>query len=158
MMSEQSAAKAAPSNSYVTGPLLAVLFVFVFGSVLLLISALQLQRSVQTIKDSDVHATVGSVRLDIITLNNREILAGKRAEQYDQIHKDRANYSARMGAAITQMMALHRALERAVYSRAAKYPGLAASDTQVPPSNGGQQGLIPVDQRLSAFRGVNLRA
>lgn len=142
--------KATKGSSY-TGPLLALLFVLVFGSVLLLISALQLQRSVQTIKDPDVHATVGSVRLDILTLNNREVLAGKRAEQYDQIHKDRAKYSAEMGAAIAQMMSLHRALERAVYARAAKYPNLTAADTQIPSSNGGAQGLIPVEQRLTAY-------
>ncbi|MBV9991499.1 MAG: hypothetical protein JOZ72_09415 [Alphaproteobacteria bacterium] len=145
-------AGAPKSSSSLTGPLLAVLFVLVFGSVLLLISALQLQRSVQTIKDPDVHATVGSVRLDILTLNNRELLAGKRAEQYDQIRNDRGRYSAQMGAAITQMLALHRALERAVYSRAAQYSSLTAADTQMLPADRGPpQGLLPADQRLTAY-------
>ncbi len=148
----------APKSSSLTGPLLAVLFIFVFGSVLLLISALQLQRSVQTIKDPDVHATVGSVRLDIITLNTREAQAEKRAGQLDQIHADRARYSQRIASLVGQMMALHHALEKAVETRGQKYRDLTAVHAVMPPSltpanNGvpGAQGIAPIEERLNIY-------
>src|SRR6185437_7208088 len=109
-------AKAA-SNPYGTGPLLAILFVFIFGSVLLLISALQLQRSVQTINDPALRPTLGSVRQAIKALNALDAQEDKRAKELEWIRQQRPQFASRMTEQMNLLPPLHRALEHAVSAK-----------------------------------------
>jgi hypothetical protein len=142
----------ATSNPYVTGPLLAVLFVLVFGSVLLLISALQLQRSVQTINDPTLHPTLGSVRQAIKALNALDAQEDKRTRELEWIRQTRPLYASRMTEQTNLLPPLHRALEHAVYAQAQQFPDLSAATVQLRSENGTkEEGYLTVDQRLSVF-------
>jgi len=144
-------AKAA-SNPYGTGPLLAILFVFIFGSVLLLISALQLQRSVQTINDPALRPTLGSVRQAIKALNALDAQEDKRAKELEWIRQQRPQFASRMTEQMNLLPPLHRALEHAVSAKAGQFPDLIAATVQLRSENGTkEEGYLTVDQRLSAY-------
>ena len=141
------------SGPYIAGSLrraaavLALLatFLVVFAAILLLISALKLQRSVTTDIDNTIVATVGQVRLDVAlleTLEQEAVADGKHlAEVQDQV----SNYDMQLDAAKQSVVGKIQKL-------AAETPQLPSASIFLPSTGNVEQDPYALNDRLDLYK------
>ncbi|MEI9993252.1 MAG: hypothetical protein WDM91_01545 [Rhizomicrobium sp.] len=136
----------------VAGSILAAFFLVVFGMVLILISALQLQHSIEGLPpDVAKGVTIGKVREDVATLDGREKLQASRAAELDSTHDKLAGFDAEMRAAVTKISAAERSAEHQVAAILLRYPDLAKIGIALPSDTGTSGFSRSVQDRLDGM-------
>lgn len=125
--------------------ILLVIFVFVFGVILLLISALNLQHAVDTEIDNTITATVGQVRLDIQTLNDLDWRENAANTEIAEATRDAADNDARMDASL-------EAVVSAVRRHAIENPQIPSALVAVPGFGDPQENVVRLNERIELYK------
>ena len=139
------------SARFVEGVVLLVSFAVVFLGVLFLISALSLQGSVQTNTDLQTPATIGSVRLDIATLDSIDGQSASLTGQLNALRAERATHREMMIDQESKMLNLRSGVQSIIRSVEARYPYDPAASGSLPKLTGNLQDWYGLDQSVDAF-------
>ncbi len=146
-------ADVSPSGGYIlvsfrrAASVLALLatFLVVFAAILLLISALKLQRSVATDIDNTIVATVGQVRLDIALLETLEQEAVADGKRLAEIQGRLATYDAQLDAAKQSVVGKIQKL-------AAETPQVPSASIFLPSTGNVDQDPYALNDRLDLYK------
>ncbi|MGD0867893.1 MAG: hypothetical protein ABSA49_20345, partial [Rhizomicrobium sp.] len=139
------------SARFVEGVVLLLSFAVVFVGVLFLISALSLQHSVQTNTDPQTPATIGSVRLDIATLDSIDEQSASLTDQLNALRGERAAHQKAVIDQETKMLILRGNVKSIIRSVVTKYPYDPAASGILPKLTANLQDWQTVGQSVDSL-------
>ena len=125
--------------------LLLVAFTVVFVVILLLISALNLQRAVAADVDDSVTATVGQVRLDIQTLNDLDAQQAEHNRMLADIEEKMAAYDTTMDASLETVV-------RVIRVHVTQHPEVPSADTLLPVVGDHEENMLRLNDRIDLYK------
>ena len=120
-------------------------FLIVFAAILLLISALKLQRSVATDIDNTIVATVGQVRLDIALLDRLDQEAVSDGKDLAAAERQLAGYDAQLDAA-------KQSVAGKIQKLAAETPELPSAGVFLPSTGNVEQDPYALNDRIDLYK------